>query len=38
MVAASWHERGLCLRGIVKGAPPDMTQNHDKYVYARPDE
>ena len=26
------------LRGIVKGAPPDMAENHDKYLYGTPDE
>lgn len=26
------------LRGIVKGAPPDMAENHDRYLYGRPDE
>ena len=26
------------LRGIVKGAPPDVAENHDKYLYGDPDE
>jgi hypothetical protein len=26
------------LRGIVKDAPPDMAENHDKYLYGSPDE
>jgi len=26
------------LRGIVKGAPPDVAENHDKYLYGSPDE
>jgi len=26
------------LRGIVKGAPPDMAEKHDKYLYGDPDE
>jgi predicted DNA-binding antitoxin AbrB/MazE fold protein len=26
------------LRGIVKDAPPDMAENHDKYLYGGPDE
>ncbi len=26
------------LRGIVKGAPPDTAENHDKYLYGGPDE
>jgi predicted DNA-binding antitoxin AbrB/MazE fold protein len=24
------------LRGIIKGAPPDMAENHDFYLYGRP--
>lgn len=23
------------LRGIIKGAPPDTAENHDKYLYGR---
>ena len=26
------------LRGIVKGAPPDMAEKHDKYLYGGPEE
>jgi predicted DNA-binding antitoxin AbrB/MazE fold protein len=26
------------LRGIVKDAPRDMAENHDKYLYGSPDE
>jgi predicted DNA-binding antitoxin AbrB/MazE fold protein len=26
------------LRGIVKNAPPDVAENHDKYLYGSPDE
>ena len=26
------------LRGIIKDAPPDMAENHDKYLYGSPDE
>jgi hypothetical protein len=26
------------LRGIVKDAPSDMAENHDKYLYGSPDE
>ena len=26
------------LRGIVKDAPPDVAENHDKYLYGGPDE
>lgn len=26
------------LRGIVKGAPADMAEKHDKYLYGGPDE
>ena len=26
------------LRGIVKDAPPDMAENHDKYLYGTADE
>jgi predicted DNA-binding antitoxin AbrB/MazE fold protein len=26
------------LRGIIKGAPPDMAENHDKYLYGDTDE
>ena len=26
------------LRGIVKDAPPDMAENHDKYLYGDPQE
>ncbi len=26
------------LRGIVEDAPPDMADNHDKYLYGSPDE
>jgi len=24
------------LRGVVKGAPPDVSENHDKYLYGSP--
>lgn len=26
------------LKGCIKGAPPDMAENHDKYLYGDPDE
>ena len=26
------------LRGIVKDAPPDVAEKHDKYLYGNPDE
>jgi predicted DNA-binding antitoxin AbrB/MazE fold protein len=26
------------LRGIVKDAPPDLAENHDKYLYGDPNE
>jgi len=26
------------LMGCIKDAPPDMAENHDKYLYGRPDE
>ena len=26
------------LRGCIKGAPPDMAESHDKYLYGDPDE
>ena len=26
------------LIGIIKDAPPDMAENHDKYLYGAPDE
>ncbi len=26
------------LRGIIKGAPPDTAEKHDKYLYGGPDE
>lgn len=28
----------LELKGCIKGAPPDMAENHDKYLYGDPDE